>query len=154
MKVSELLQGIPCTGTYNDVEVLDVTQDSRLVEPGYLFVCIKGASFDGHAVAAEMLEKGAVAVVCDHDMGLPSQVITPNTRDAYATICANYYGNPAEKLQLIGLTGTNGKTTNDPTKCEKDVEHLQNFNSLRFEFLYCHSFFVLLIIEEYIRTVR
>ena len=73
MKVSELLQGIPCTGTYNDVEVLDVTQDSRLVEPGYLFVCIKGASFDGHAVAAEMLEKGAVAVVCDHDMGLPSQ---------------------------------------------------------------------------------
>ena len=38
MKVSELLQGIPCTGTYNDVEVLDVTQDSRLVEPGYLFV--------------------------------------------------------------------------------------------------------------------
>ena len=111
MKVSELLQGIPCTGTYNDVEVLDVTQDSRLVEPGYLFVCIKGASFDGHAVAAEMLEKGAVAVVCDHDMGLPSQVITPNTRDAYATICANYYGNPAEKLQLIGLTGTNGKTT-------------------------------------------
>ena len=93
MKVSELLQGIPCTGTYNDVEVLDVTQDSRLVEPGYLFVCIKGASFDGHAVAAEMLEKGAVAVVCDHD------------------ICANYYGNPAEKLQLIGLTGTNGKTT-------------------------------------------
>ena len=111
MKVSELLQGIPCTGTYNDVEVLDVTQDSRLVEPGYLFVCIKGASFDGHAVAAEMLEKGAVAVVCDHDMGLPSQVITPNTRDAYATICANYYDNPAEKLQLIGLTGTNGKTT-------------------------------------------
>ena len=111
MKVSELLQGIPCTGTYNDVEVLDVTQASRLVEPGYLFVCIKGASFDGHAVAAEMLEKGAVAVVCDHDMGLPSQVITPNTRDAYATICANYYGNPAEKLQLIGLTGTNGKTT-------------------------------------------
>ena len=100
MKVSELLQGIPCTGTYNDVEVLDVTQDSRLVEPGYLFVCIKGASFDGHAVATEMLEKGAVAVVCDHDMGLPSQVITPNTRDAYATICANYYGNQAQKLHL------------------------------------------------------
>ena len=50
-------------------------------------------------------------MVCYHDMGLPSQVITPDTRDAYATICANYYGNPAEKLQLIGLTGTNGKTT-------------------------------------------
>lgn len=50
-----------------------MTQDSRLVEPGYLFVCIKGASFDGHAVAAEMLEKGAVAVVCDHDMGLPAR---------------------------------------------------------------------------------
>ena len=73
MKVSELLQGIPCTGTYNDVEVLDVTQDSRLVEPGYLFVCIKGASFDGHAVAAEMLEKGAVAVFVTTIWGCPAR---------------------------------------------------------------------------------
>ena len=50
-------------------------------------------------------------MVCDHDMGLPSQVITHNTRDAYATICANYYGNCHRKLKMIGVTGTNGKTS-------------------------------------------
>lgn len=111
MKLSELLKGLDYTGEYEDREVTDVTQDSRLVKEGFLFICIKGASFDGHSVAAEMLGKGAVAVVCDHDLGLKNQIITSNTRNAYSILCANYYGNPADKLKLIGLTGTNGKTT-------------------------------------------
>lgn len=111
MKLSELLNGLEYTGACEDTEVKDVTQDSRLVEEGFLFICIKGASFDGHAVAEEMLQKGAVAVVCDHDLGLKNQIVTANTREAYSLICANYYGRPAEKLKLIGLTGTNGKTT-------------------------------------------
>lgn len=111
MKLSELLNGLEYTGACEDAEVKDVTQDSRLVEEGFLFICIKGASFDGHAVAEEMLQKGAVAVVCDHDLGLKNQIVTANTREAYSLICANYYGRPAEKLKLIGLTGTNGKTT-------------------------------------------
>lgn len=111
MKLSELLKGLDYTGEYEDREVTDVTQDSRLVKEGFLFICIKGASFDGHSVAAEMLEKGAAAVVCGHDLGLKNQIITSNTRNAYSILCANYYGNPADKLKLIGLTGTNGKTT-------------------------------------------
>lgn len=111
MKLSELLKGLDYTGEYEDREVTDVTQDSRLVKEGFLFICIKGASFDGHSVAAEMLEKEAAAVVCDHDLGLKNQIITSNTRNAYSILCANYYGNPADKLKLIGLTGTNGKTT-------------------------------------------
>lgn len=111
MKLSQILKGIDVKNEYQDVEVVDVTSDSRLVEEGFLFVCIKGATFDGHNVAKEMLEKGAVAVVCEYDLGLKSQIIVDNSRTVYSPICANYFGNPAEKLKLIGLTGTNGKTT-------------------------------------------
>lgn len=91
--------------------MLDVTQDSRLVKEGSLFVCIKGAAFDGHNVAAEMLEKGAAAIVVERDLGLDKQIIVDNSRAVYSPICSNFFNNPADKLKLIGLTGTNGKTT-------------------------------------------
>ena len=111
MKLSQVLKDVKVKNEYKDVEVKDVTADSRQVEEGYLFVCIKGASFDGHSVAEEMLKKGAAAVVCDHDLGLANQVIVDDTRKAYSPICASFFGNPADSLKLIGLTGTNGKTT-------------------------------------------
>ncbi len=111
MKLSQLLENIEHSGFARDVEVLDVTQDSRQVKEGSVFVCISGANFDGRKVAEEMLEKGAAAVVSDCDLGLFNQIIVENTRTAYSRICANFFGNPAEKLKLIGLTGTNGKTT-------------------------------------------
>ncbi len=111
MKLSKILEGIEVIGSYNDVEVLDVSQDSRLVKEGSLFVCVKGAAFDGHSVAAEMLEKGAACVVVERDLGLPNQVLVENTRQIFSFICANFFGNPAKSLKLIGLTGTNGKTT-------------------------------------------
>lgn len=111
MKLSQILKGIKVLNEYSDIDVLDVTQDSRLVKEGSLFVCIKGAAFDGHSVAGEMLTKGACAVVVEKDMGLANQVIVENTRGVFSYICANFFSNPAEKLKLIGLTGTNGKTT-------------------------------------------
>lgn len=111
MKLSQILKGVKVLNTYEDVEVTDVTQDSRLVKEGFLFVCVKGAAFDGHSFAAEMLEKGAAAVVVERDLGLANQIIVENSRACFSPICANFYGNPAEKLKLIGLTGTNGKTT-------------------------------------------
>lgn len=111
MKLSQILKGIKVLNDYTDIEVLDVTQDSRLVKEGSLFVCIKGAAFDGHSVAGEMLSKGACAVVVEKDMGLDNQVIVEDTRGIFSYICANFFSNPAEKLKLIGLTGTNGKTT-------------------------------------------
>lgn len=111
MKLSQILKGIKVLNNYTDIEVLDVTQDSRLVKEGSLFVCIKGAAFDGHSVAGEMLSKGACAVVVEKDMGLDNQVIVEDTRGIFSYICANFFSNPAEKLKLIGLTGTNGKTT-------------------------------------------
>ena len=111
MKLSELLKNADVKNSFADCELVDVTQDSRLVEEGFLFVCIKGNTFDGHSVAKEMLEKGARAVVCERDLGLENQIVVSDTREAYSVICANYFSNPAKKLKLIGLTGTNGKTT-------------------------------------------
>lgn len=111
MKLSEILRGIEVLGSYNDVEVADITQDSRLVKEGSLFVCVKGSVFDGHTVAKEMLDNGAAAVVVERDLGLDNQVVVKNSRAVFSPICANFFGNPADKLKLIGLTGTNGKTT-------------------------------------------
>ena len=111
MKLSELLKNVDVISPFTDVEVSDVTDDTQKLQKGMLFVCIKGARFDGHTAAEAMLEKGAVAVVCERPLGLKEEVVVKNTREAYAKICANYFGNPAEKLKLIGLTGTNGKTS-------------------------------------------
>lgn len=111
MKLSQILKNINVLNNYPDVDVLDVTQDSRLVKDGSLFVCINGAAFDGHSVADDMLNNGAVAVIVERDLGLDNQVIVENSRAVFSQICANFFGNPADKLKLIGLTGTNGKTT-------------------------------------------
>ncbi len=111
MKLSQLLKGIEVKNEYRDTEVCEVTADSRVAKEGYLFICIKGATFDGHSVAAEMLERGAAAVVVERDLGLEQQIVVDSTRAALSPICANFFGNPAERLKLIGLTGTNGKTT-------------------------------------------
>ena len=111
MKLSQILENVIVKNEYTDREVTDVTSDSRQVKEGFLFVCIKGASFDGHSVAQQMLDIGAVAVVCEYDLGVENQIIIDDTRKAYSPICASFFGNPADSLKLIGLTGTNGKTT-------------------------------------------
>ena len=111
MKLSQILKNVKVKNEYTDREVTDVTSDSRQVKEGFLFVCIKGASFDGHSVAQQMLDIGAVAVVCEYDLGVENQIIVDDTRKAYSPICASFFGNPANSLKLIGLTGTNGKTT-------------------------------------------
>lgn len=111
MKLSKILKGVNVVSSYTDTEITDVTQDSRHVKPGSLFVCIKGAAFDGHSFAADMLKNGVAAVVTERDLGLEHQVIVENTRGCFSAICTNFYNNPADKLKLIGITGTNGKTT-------------------------------------------
>ena len=109
MKLSKLIGTLPY-GT-NDVEITSITNDSRKVEQGTLFFCIKGTAADGHKYAVSAAEKGAAAVVCDHNVGVCCQVIVPDTRAAYARACSEFYGNPKDNLKLIGITGTNGKTT-------------------------------------------
>ena len=111
MRLSVLLQGLDYVGQLQDCEISGVTADSRQIEKGNLFICIKGGKFDGHDHAVEALAAGAAAVVVQRDLGLENQVIVPDSRYAYGAICGNWYGNPAQKLTLIGVTGTNGKTT-------------------------------------------
>ena len=110
MKLSLLLDEIVQTAL-PDCDVTDVCSDTRKIQKGSLFVCIKGANFDGHEHAAQALEQGACAVVCDHPLGTGKEIVVPNTRLAYARLCAAFCGNPERNMRFVGVTGTNGKTT-------------------------------------------
>ncbi len=111
MQLYELLDGKVQTKLEN-VEIKGLTDDSRKVKEGFLFVCVKGGSFDGHNAAADMIEKGAAAVVAERDLGLgDKQIIVENSRSFYGDLCAAWFGHPEKKLRFIGVTGTNGKTT-------------------------------------------
>lgn len=95
------------------MKISDIACDSRKVKPGSLFVCITGYETDGHKYAKSAVENGAVAVVAEHPLptvGVPC-VVVDNTRKAMSQIAAAYYGYPFKKFGLIGITGTNGKTT-------------------------------------------
>ena len=111
MKLCDLIENNAVTAI-GDTEISSVTDDTRKVTEGSLFVCVKGGSFDGHTAAKEMLEKGAAAVVCERDLGLGDrQIITENSRKLYGQICSAWFGHPERKRKMIGVTGTNGKTT-------------------------------------------
>lgn len=111
MRLYELLEGKVQT-KLDDIEIKGITDDSRKVEEAFLFVCVKGGSFDGHSIAADMLEKGAAAVVCERDLGLGDrQIVVENSRKFYGELCAAWFGHPEKRLRFIGVTGTNGKTT-------------------------------------------
>jgi UDP-N-acetylmuramyl-tripeptide synthetase len=110
MRLYELLEGVTAIHMPNDCEVTAVTDDSRHVTRGSLFVAVKGTHTDGHAYIQGAFEKGAAAAVTEKPSG-GNCVQVNDTHDALAVIAANYYGNPAEKLSLFGVTGTNGKTS-------------------------------------------
>ncbi|NLP27132.1 MAG: UDP-N-acetylmuramoyl-L-alanyl-D-glutamate--2,6-diaminopimelate ligase [Clostridiales bacterium] len=110
MRLYELLKGISKTDI-PDMDITFITDNSKKVDVGSLFICIKGEKFDGHSVAAEMLEKGAAAVVVQTDLGLERQILVSDTREAYGGLCAAWFGHPEKEINLIGITGTNGKTT-------------------------------------------
>lgn len=111
MKIHRLLSGVEYQGKFEDFETDFITDDSRKVREGCVYVACKGKSFDGHAFAQKALEMGAKLVVCQQDMGLENTVVVKDSRKAYALMCANFFDNPAKKLKMIGITGTNGKTT-------------------------------------------
>lgn len=111
MRLSKLLQKITQKIPETDPEITFITDDSRKVRPGCAFVCIRGKHFDGHTAAETAVASGAAAVVAETDTGLSCQALVPDTRAAYALMCEAFFENPAEKLRLTGITGTNGKTT-------------------------------------------
>jgi UDP-N-acetylmuramoyl-L-alanyl-D-glutamate--2,6-diaminopimelate ligase len=94
------------------VRIADLAYDSRAVSPGSLFFCIRGGRDDGHRHAAEAAAAGAVAMVCERalPLGLP-QVVVDDARAAMNAAAAPFFGHPSRELALVGVTGTNGKTT-------------------------------------------
>lgn len=113
MKLQELLRGVAVKSSTaaDDLEIREVRYDSRAVQAGDLFVAIRGFATDGHQYISKALEQGAVAVVCEEaPAGVPA-VVVENARQALAEIAANRFGHPADSMVMLGVTGTNGKTT-------------------------------------------
>ena len=118
MNINNLLKGVDYTAIHGDAlrEVTNLTYDSRQVVAGSCFFAIEGVVADGHNYIDSAVSKGAVAIVCKR---LPESlatetttyIVTDDTDKAMAIIAANFYGNPSRKLAVVGVTGTNGKTT-------------------------------------------
>ena len=113
MRMSQLLEGVHLRSATAamDLEIAEVRCDSRAVAPGDLFVAIRGFETDGHRYIASAMERGAAAVVCEEaPAGVPA-VVVEDARAALAAIGANRFGHPADAMTMIGVTGTNGKTS-------------------------------------------
>ena len=117
-KLKDLLANIEyqCIRGTEEIEVTEIVYDSRKVVQDSLFICIEGANADGHDYAAQVVSAGAAVLVVQKEVELPEDagvtvIRVADTRYAMAFISAAYFGNPAEKLQVIGITGTKGKTT-------------------------------------------
>ena len=117
MKLEELLKGLDVLEQKgaSDVDVTGVNIDSRLVKEGNMFIAVKGTAADGHAYIGKAIELGAKAIVCED---MPQEIADgvayvrlANTEQNVGQIATNFYGDPTSKLKLVGVTGTNGKTT-------------------------------------------
>ncbi len=114
MKLKELLVGVDVIDLHadEDMEIIGICYDSRMAAPGQLFTAVTGFASDGHKFIPMAVSKGASAVLCERkpDTDVP-YILVENTRYALAIASGNFYGNPAKKMKMIGITGTNGKTT-------------------------------------------
>ncbi len=117
MKLHHLFEGLPTTSTWGDQEVAitGIQYDSRKVEPGNLFVALRGAKVDGHRYIKRAWEAGAAGVVAETPPGLEGEgkswVHVSDSRQALGNVAAAFYGHPSRALKVAGVTGTNGKTT-------------------------------------------
>jgi UDP-N-acetylmuramoyl-L-alanyl-D-glutamate--2,6-diaminopimelate ligase len=113
--LAELVAGFPGARVVGDgsVEVLDLAYDSRKVEPGTLFFCVVGEKVDGHEFGARAVEEGCAALVVERELTelAVAQVVVGDSRAAMAPLAARFFGDPTGKLRVVGVTGTNGKTT-------------------------------------------
>ncbi|MEX0602703.1 MAG: UDP-N-acetylmuramoyl-L-alanyl-D-glutamate--2,6-diaminopimelate ligase, partial [Bacteroidota bacterium] len=130
MKLSQLLDGVLVSKMFqtmfgrmvltHEVEVGSLRSDSRLVQRGDCFVALRGTGADGHRFVTEAIARGATVAVIEDDGVLPDsffmhagvvKVVVPNSHQALALMAANFYGNPGRAIRMVGVTGTNGKTT-------------------------------------------
>jgi UDP-N-acetylmuramoyl-L-alanyl-D-glutamate--2,6-diaminopimelate ligase len=115
MQLADLIQRLRAISIDGPVdrEITGLRYDSRRVGPGNLFVAVGGSCFDGHSFIEQAVDKGAVAIVGEKP-GLSKRatmIVVPNSREALARLAATYYGDPSRRLKVIGVTGTNGKST-------------------------------------------
>lgn len=113
-KLEYTIAQVPADIKIEDVEITELVNDSRKVVDHSIFVCISGAVVDGHDFIEDVVNKGAIAVIVEKDVAVPEGVIAikvEDTRYALALASAAYFHYPAEKLKVIGITGTKGKTT-------------------------------------------
>ncbi|MBU2637017.1 MAG: UDP-N-acetylmuramoyl-L-alanyl-D-glutamate--2,6-diaminopimelate ligase, partial [Bacteroidetes bacterium] len=121
VKVSKIFQTVyGKMVTTHDVIISSIQYDSRKVKRGDMFVAIRGQAYDGHKFIQDAIHNGAKAVVLENDNALPDsffmhtgviKIVVSNTRKALAEISANYFNHPSSQLTIVGVTGTNGKTT-------------------------------------------
>ena len=115
MKLYKLLSGLNISLSFPDIEITGVESDSRKIQSGFLFVAISGTQSDGHDYIGKAFENGAVAVVCERIPALPHPAVAfipvVNSAHALGIIASEWNDNPSRKLKLVGVTGTNGKTT-------------------------------------------
>lgn len=112
MLLAELVGTLPVRSLRGDAEIRDLAYDSRRVEPGTLFFCVPGGTVDGHDFATGAVDDGAVALVVERELPLEvPQVVVDSVRGAMGPIADRYFGEPSRALAVLGVTGTNGKTT-------------------------------------------
>ena len=114
MKLSELLKNIKVKKVLNekDVEITGISYNSKTVKKGDIFVCLKGEHSDGHQYAQMAVDNGAVALFVEQELAINvPQVVVESTRHQIADVASGFYNYPSKNINLIGVTGTNGKTT-------------------------------------------
>ncbi|MBR5271736.1 MAG: UDP-N-acetylmuramoyl-L-alanyl-D-glutamate--2,6-diaminopimelate ligase, partial [Clostridia bacterium] len=111
MLADKLFGDIWCSN-FDNIDITGIAYDSRTVMNGNVFVCVKGFETDGHKYVDSAIKNGASIIVAQDKIDVEVPVIyVENTRRTLADLACTYYGNPSEKFKLIGITGTNGKTT-------------------------------------------
>src|SRR5438552_2308602 len=122
MRLDEVIPHAPAAGTCAPaparaadtpgIEVTDLAYDNRAVKPGTLFFCVPGFTRDGHDYAPDAISHGAVALVVQRPLGLEvPEIQVSSVREAMPQAAARFFGDPTHELQVVGVTGTNGKTT-------------------------------------------
>ena len=115
MELRKLLEGVEIRKITGEThkEIKGIAYHSKQTEKDFLFTAIRGMEADGHRFVKEAIEKGAEAVVLEEEQEVfnRTMIVVPNSRQALAKISANFYGDPSSRVRLVGITGTNGKTT-------------------------------------------
>ena len=132
IQLTELIKNIDDLEIFgsNQIAVNNVSNNSKKIKSGDIYIAIKGSNFDGHDFIDDAIKEGAVCIICEvyplirlEDI---TYIITKSSKETYSRICSNYFDNPSHKLKLIGITGTNGKTS-----CTSLMHQMFNLNGLK-----------------------